>query len=53
MKKFLGIVIIIAIFAVSIYLILKIPKPEKLVVDQNQLSTELENTEEWLGIFLL
>ena len=52
MKKFLGIVIIIAIFAVSIYLILKIPKPEKLVVDQNQLSSELENTEEWLGIFL-
>lgn len=52
MKKFLGIVIIIVIFAVSIYLILKIPKPEKLVVDQNQLSTELKTTEEWLGIFL-
>ena len=52
MKKFLGLVIIIAIFAVSIYLILKIPKPENLAVDQNPMSTELNTTEEWLGVFL-
>jgi hypothetical protein len=52
MKKFLGVIIIPAIFLVSIFLILKIPKPTKLENDQSQIFSELENTEEWLGIFL-
>ena len=52
MKKFLGVIIIPAIFLLSIYLIIKIPKPSKIDLDQNQILTELENTEEWLGIFL-
>lgn len=52
MKKFLGVIIIPAIFLISIYLILKIPKPENSDIEQDHIISELENTEEWLGIFL-
>ena len=52
MKKFLGIVIIPAIFIISIYLILKIPRPARSSIEQDQTIGDTENTEEWLGIFL-
>lgn len=52
MKKFLGIIIVPAIFLVSIYLILKIPRPTEIDINQDQTNLDLENTEEWLGIFL-
>jgi len=52
MKKFLGVIIIPAIFLVSIYLIVNIAKPAKSDIDQKQIFAELENSEEWLGIFL-
>jgi transglutaminase-like putative cysteine protease len=52
MKKYLGIIIILAVFIASIYLILKIPKPAELDIPVHTINGELENNEEWLGIFL-
>ena len=52
MKKFLGVIIVPAIFIISIYLILKIPRPKARDIEQNQITSELGSTEEWLGIFL-
>lgn len=51
MKKLIGIIIIIAVFGVSIYLILKIPKPASSTVGKESIPI-LNNSEEWLGIFI-
>ena len=52
MKKILGIIIIVIIFGLSAYLLLKIPRPTSASRVDTQQTTVLESTEEWLGIFL-
>ncbi|UCC12317.1 MAG: transglutaminase domain-containing protein [candidate division WOR-3 bacterium] len=52
MRKLLGIIIIIIIFGLSAYLLLKIPRPTRASHVSIQNTTVLESQERWLGIFL-
>jgi len=52
MKKILGIVVIIAVFAVSIYLILHLPRQKKIPIMREEPLITSGDSEEWLGIFL-
>ena len=52
MKKIIGIIIIIAVFAVSIYLILQIPKQGRSSLSESTVPSIQNNSEEWLGIFI-
>lgn len=52
MRKLFGIIIIVIIFGLSAYLLLKIPRPTRASHVSTQQTTILESSEEWLGIFL-
>jgi len=52
MKKIFGSIIIIAVFAVSIYLILHIPKQQQVPIVREEPLPKSGGSEEWLGIFL-
>jgi hypothetical protein len=52
MRKLFGICAIIIIFGLSVYLILKVPRPTRASQVSTPQTTVLESTEEWLGIFL-
>ncbi len=52
MRKLFGIIIIILIFGLSAYLLLKIPRPTRASHVSTQQTAVLESREEWLGIFL-
>jgi hypothetical protein len=52
MRKLLGIIVIIIIFGLSAYLILKIPGPTRASRVSTPQTAVLESKEEWLGIFL-
>ncbi len=52
MKKLIGFMIIIAVFGVSLYLLLKIPKPGNATIITKESNSIQSSSEEWLGIFL-
>ena len=52
MKKLIGLIIIIVVFGISIYLILKIPKSVNSNVIAEESVSIQNSSEEWLGIFL-
>ncbi len=52
MKKIAGISIIIIIFAVSIFLVIRIPNPSKSATIEEGTFLGQHSEEEWLGIFL-
>ncbi len=52
MKKFIGIIVVAAIIAVSIYILLSIPKPPHRAVVGEESPSKPSHIEEWLGIFL-
>ncbi len=52
MKKLIGFIIIIAVFGVSLYLLLKIPKPGNATIITKESNSIQSSSEEWLGIFL-
>ncbi len=52
MKKIFGIIIITAVFVVSIYLIFQMPKQTQTTIVREEPLLTAGNSEQWLGIFL-
>ncbi len=52
MKKIFGIIIIAVVFAVSIYLILRVPEHTETTTFRKEFVPTSGNSEQWLGIFL-